>query len=166
MALKTREILAKIKAEIDAITPAVGKTFSTLRTGTKPEDVDVDYRFKDPVLGDVFKAFIIKPGIQRVNRASLGPGGFSKRDRLVLIEGFVSSRTGNEGAADSALEDAFDAIMAKLQTLQRLESKSQGDTFFPGIMELTPLAAGKVSNKNVVVAELQIVVQDRFGGAC
>ena len=165
MSLKTREILDKIKAELDSITPSIGRVHASLRASASPEDLITDYLFKDSTGGKVIKAFVIRSGQQRIERMTTGKNGFSMRNRTVIIDGFVTIQHKNPVGAEGILEDAFDLVIGKLQALQRLDLESQGDTFHPGRMELTQIGVAKVSNHNVVAAQLMTVIQDRFLGA-
>ena len=165
MSLKTREILDIIKRELESIEPPIGRVYATLRASASPEDLITDYLFKDPQAGKVIKAFVIRSGNQRIERMTTGNNGFSQRFRTVIIDGFVTIQHKNPVGAEGVLEDAFDAVIGKLQSLQRLDLGSQGDTFHPGKMEMTALGIAKVSNHNVVAAQLMTVIQDRFLGA-
>ena len=165
MSLKTREVMDVIKRELDAITPSVGRVFATLRASASPDDLITDYLFKDDQLGKVLKAFVIRSGQQRIERMTTGNKGFPQRFRTIAIDGFVTIQHKNPLAAEAVLEDAWDAIVVKLQALQRLDKESDGDTFHPGMMEITPIGVAKVSNHNVVAATLTTVIQDRFLGA-
>lgn len=162
MSLKTRAVLDLIKQELESITPAIGRVYSTLRASAAPEDLITDYLFKDGQAGDVIKAFIIRAGSQRIERMTTGNNGFSQRFRTIIIDGFVTIQHKNPVGAEGVLEDAFDLVIRKLQSLQRLDKESQGDTFHPGKMEMTPIGIAKVSNHNVVAAQLMTVIQDRF----
>ena len=165
MSLKTREILDKIKAELESITPSIGRVHASLRASASPEDLITDYLFKDPIAGKVIKAFVVRSGAQRIERMTVGRPGFSQRFRTVTIDGFVTIQHKNPVGAEGVLEDAFDLIISKLQTLTRLETEPKGDTFQAGTIELTAIGVAKVSNHNVVAAQLMTVIQDRFLGA-
>ena len=160
--MKTRDVLQVLKEKIEEIDPPVGRLFAVVRKSPKLEDVIQDYAFKDPVLGNVIKAFVLRPGNARIQRATTGNVGFSFRLRNVIIEGFISVRDDSDQAEDVVLEDAWDAIIDKLQNVSRLEDKSQGDAFHKGEMELSELAAARVSNKKVLTQRLTTVVQDRI----
>lgn len=160
--MKTRDVLKVLKEKLEEIQPPIGNIFAVLRKSPKPEDVIQDYKFKDPVLGDVIKAFILRPGDSRISRATTGNVGFSIRVRNIIIDGFISVRDDSDQAEDVVLEDAWDAIVDKLQKVSRLEDKSQGDAFHVGEMTLGELAAGRVSNKKVLSQRLTTVVQDRI----
>ena len=163
MALRTSEVLDKIKLQLEAITPSIGRVHSDLRASAAPEDLIADYLFNHPTAGKVIQAFIIRSGPATIERGTTGNSGFSIRNRTIVIDGFVTIQHKNAAGADRILEDAFDSVISKLQKLQRLETRSQGDTFHPGQMNMTAIGVAKVANHNVVAAQLTTVIQDRFG---
>lgn len=163
--LKTTEILDIVKRELESITPSIGQVHTSLKASSKQEDVITDYLVDDPVVGKVLKAFIIRPGIQRIKRRTIGNTGFSNRFRTIIIDGFMTMAHENPDGADRILEDEFDKVIVKLQSLQRLQTEAQGDTFSTGEIEMTPIGIAKVSNHNVIAAQLMTVIQDRFLGS-
>ena len=163
--LKTTEVLDKIKAELESIDPTIGKVFATLRASADPEDLITDYLVKDTKAGKVLKAWVIHPGRATIKRSTIGNTGFSNRMRTIVIDGFMTIQHKNEPESDRILMDELDKVILKLQSLQRLQTEAQGDTFHPGNIEMTPLGVAKVSNHNVIAAQLMIVIQDRFLGS-
>ncbi len=163
--MRTRDVLAFLKNELEQIDPPIGRVFAQLRKSADPQAMITDFRFKDPVFGNIIKAFIIQPGNARIRRATTGRNGHSHRLRNITIQGFISLREGNEDdGEDLALEDTFDAIIGRLQQVQRLETQSQGSTFHKGEMDMTPITPARISNHNVLVAELTTVIEDRILG--
>lgn len=161
MAIAIRAALDKIKAELEAITPSIGRVYARLQFSPEAEDVITDYKFEDPALGEVIKAFIIAPGNGRESRGTTGKTGFALAAQNIVVTGFVSMNTAGDGAPDLVLEDAFETIRTKLRALQRLQDVSQGDAFFTGEMDWTRMTMAKIANHNVLVKELTLAVQDR-----
>lgn len=165
MSLRTTEVLDKVKAELDAIEPSIGRVHTSLKASAKQEDIITDYLIDDPVAGKVIKAFIIRPGNQRIRRRTLGNNGFSNRFRTIIIDGFMTMPHENPNGADRILEDEFDKVINKLQALNRMEDSAQGDTFNTGEIDMTAIGIAKISNHNVIAAQLITIVQDRFLGS-
>lgn len=161
MAIGIRAALDKLKAELEAITPPIGRVHARLQMSPDQDAVITDWKFKDDVLGEVVKAFIIMPGNGRESRGTTGNTGFSLAAQNIVIRGFLSINTEGKGAPDLVLEEAFDAVRARLRKLTRLQDVSQGDAFFTGEMDWTPISMAKIANHNMLVKELTLAVQDR-----
>ncbi len=165
MALKTRQVLDLFKVRVDSAVSNEWKTHSTLRHSPNPDEITNDYRVTDPNLGKILKAILIMPAEARIKRGTTGRNGFSMRVRNIRIQAFIGIDINKSaGAPDRVLEDAIDDIVVELQKLNRMEEKSQGDTFHLGEMIVSPITSAEVSNHSVLVQEILTVVQDRILG--
>lgn len=127
--MKTTQVLDILKTKLEEIDPPIGKIHTSLLSSPKPEQVITDLKFKDLALGDVLKAFIIRPGNAIIRRGTTGRQGFSMRLRNIEIQGLISINIDNVGAAERVLEDAWEEVIQKLQNESRIEDETRGDTF-------------------------------------
>lgn len=161
MAMTTRQMLERVKLELEAITPQIGRIYARLQFSPDGDQVITDWKFKDPTLGEIIKVFMIVPGNGKEKRGTTGHVGFSLAAQNIDIIGMISMTLEGKDAPDLVLEDTFTTITDKLRKLSRMQAASEGDAFFTGEMDWTKIGAATVASHKVLVKTLTIAVQDR-----
>lgn len=163
--LKPSEILPILKTDVEtALGAGTWFVHTTFKNKIEEQDIRADFVKTDATLGEIVKAWIIRPGESLARAHTTGKLGKALEDRMYRIAGLISVREGK--ATENELDDASHLIRNELLKHGRLQPAGDTNPHGTGEVAISEMDVFKLAGKHLCWRqELTIKIQqnvDRF----